>query len=153
MPIQPSNFNSVNSHYGTPTFNAQQTPMQYPYQTANSMPTPQHFSPIPQSQSYFTPQPSPITVPPTTLLNPGGTGDNSDLNRMMEVQSLMLEIHRLESESREGNQQRLQELKRRVGELNAMDGRMQGLESLQPPPAYDVKQGLGRPEYGVPGRG
>ena len=70
---------------------------------------------------------------------------------MLEVQSLMVEIHRLESESREGNQQRLQALKQRVGELSATDGRMQGMDSLQPPPAYDVKQGVGRSEYGTAG--
>jgi hypothetical protein len=148
MPVQPSNFNSVNSHYGTPVYNGQQTPLQYPYQT---MPTHQNFSPTPQP--FYTPQPSPITVPPTTLPNPGASSNSSDLNRMLEVQSLMNEIHRLESESREGNQQRVQELKQRVGELNAMDGRMQGLDSLQPPPAYDGKQGPGRPEYGVAARG
>ena len=73
---------------------------------------------------------------------------------MLEVQTLMVEIHRLEGESREGNQQRIQELKQRVGELSGTDGRMPVPDSfLQPPPAYDVKQSIGRPEYGAAGRG
>ena len=66
---------------------------------------------------------------------------------MRQVQMLMVEIHRLESESREGNHQRLQELKQRVAELSATDGPKppQGsvpVDSLAPPP-YD-----GRPYDG-----
>ena len=161
MPVQPANFNSVNSHYGMPT---QPTSLQYANYVPNPMPNPQQFPPTPQQfpptpqqfpptpQPFFNPQPSPITVPPTTLPNPATSSDGSDLNRMLQVQTLMLEIHRLESESREGNQQRLQELKQRVGELSGTGGIMQGPDSLPPPPAYDGKQSIGRPEYGAPGR-
>jgi hypothetical protein len=169
MPVQPANFNSVNSQYGMPMSKAQTTPSQYPYHVANPVPptpqeftpSPQHFTPTPQQftptpqpiYSGYTPQPSPITVPPTTLPNPATTSDGSDLDRMLQVQRLMIEIHRLESESREGNQQRVQELKQRVGELSGTDVLMPVPDFSQPPPAYYTKQGIGRPEYGAPGRG
>jgi len=158
IPIQPANFNSVNSQYGMPMSNAQTTPSQYPYQVANPIPptpqqfspTPQQFSPAPQpiySGSGYTPsphwQPSPITVPPTTLPNPvTSSSDNSDLYRMQQVQRLVIEVHRLESESREGNRQRVQELKQRIGELSSTEGRMTVPDPLQSPPVYDVKQGI-----------
>ena len=94
--------------------------------------TPQHFSPASTTTL-------PLTDPAT---------DGSD--RMRQVQMLTAEIHRLESESREGNQQRIQELNRRVAELRGTDG-LPGPIFL--PPAYDVKQNIGRTEYGADGRG
>ena len=144
QPMQPMNFNNVNPQYRTPMSVTQPTPLQYPY-VANSMPIPQPFSPAPITV--------PTTVPTTTAPNP----PSSDLmDRMRQVQMLMVEIHRLENEPREENHHRLQQLKQRVAELSATDGHTPSApDSFQPPPAYpsDVKHSIGRPEYGAAGRG
>jgi len=60
------------------------------------------------------------------------------MDRMREVQTLMLEIHRLESDPGTNNRSRIQELQRKVTELSdtqnsnvATSGQILG-----PPPAY-----------------
>jgi hypothetical protein len=64
---------------------------------------------------------------------------------MREVQMLMVEIHRLENDSRPNNRARIQELQQRATELSdtqnsdvAASGQMQ-----RPPPAYleDIQDG------------
>jgi hypothetical protein len=57
------------------------------------------------------------------------------MDRMREVQILMVEIHRLENSSEERNSQRIQELKRRVMELSNTDEH-ESVHTAQPPPAY-----------------
>jgi hypothetical protein len=135
-----SQYQTSNSQYQTPMSVTRPIPLQYPH-VANPMPIPQPFSPAPTIS--------------TTLPNPA-TSNSNLMDRMQQVQMLMLEINRLESESREGNHQRLQELKRRVAELSAADGHrdMPSVpESLPPPPAYlsDAKS-IVRSEHGD-GRG
>lgn len=153
--MQPMNYNNGNPQYRTPISVTQPTPMQpTPMQPTPMQPTQIHYpyvpNPMPMPQPY---SPAPVTVPTTTQPNP----PSSELmDRMRQVQLLMVEIHRLESESREGNHQRLQELKQRVAELSAMDGRMPSeTDSFQPPPAYpsDVKHSIGRSEHSAAGRG
>lgn len=123
MPMQPTSFNSVNPQYRTPMSVTQPNP--YPY-VANPMPTHQPFS-----NSF---SPAPISVPSPAPPNANtATVDSELMDRMRQVQILMVEIHRLESDSREGNHQRLQELKQRVAELSATDGRMPS-NSFPPPP-------------------
>lgn len=157
MPMQPMNFNNPNPQYRTPMSITQPTPlqqypapMQYPY-VSNPMPIPQPFSPPITVPNLNLPpfSPAPTIRVQTATPGPPNSGTSSDLmDRMRQVQLLMIEINRLEGESRDGNYQRLQELKQRVAELSATDMRTgPGMASApdafpsQPPPAYplDVK--------------
>ena len=151
--MQPMNFNNNNPNpqYRTPMSVTQPSPLQYPTplqypHMSNPMPIPQPFSPpITVPTTNLPPfSPAPITTQSTPPPNPATSSDLMD--RMRQVQMLMLEIHRLEGESREENYQRLQELKQRVAELSATDmrtgpGMTSVPDSYQPPPAYplDVK--------------
>lgn len=89
------------------------------------MPVPQPFSPAPVP-----------SLNPSTLSQPT---ESELMERMRQVQALMVEIHRLESESGERNGQRVQELRQRVMELSNTDehGRLHIPSGpVQPPPAY-----------------
>jgi hypothetical protein len=60
------------------------------------------------------------------------------VDRMREVQTLMLEIHQLESDPGPDNRLRIQELQRRVTELSDTQNSNVAASSLVlgPPPAY-----------------
>jgi hypothetical protein len=88
---------------------------------------------IPGSQSI---SPPPL-ISEKQRTNPS-SGQTSLMDRMREVQTLMLEIHELESEPEPNNRSRIQELQRRITELSdtqtsnaATSGQVLG-----PPPAY-----------------
>ncbi|KAF8808495.1 hypothetical protein BYT27DRAFT_7189005 [Phlegmacium glaucopus] len=134
MPMQPTNPN-----YRSPMQPTQPIPYHSPYVVNPPMPVPQPFYPTP--------------VIPNPPLPPQPT--ESDLmERMRQVQLLMVEIHRLESESGERNEQRVQELKQRVIELSNPDRHGMPSDPVQPPPAYPAHENdnKGRPEY-ADGRG
>ncbi|KAF9554692.1 hypothetical protein CPC08DRAFT_712704 [Agrocybe pediades] len=58
------------------------------------------------------------------------------VDRMREVQTLMLEIHTLESEGGSNNNERIQELQRRVAQLSRTDGNSASVGSSDPPPYF-----------------
>ena len=119
-------------------------PMPFPQRipSHNSLVNP----PMPVPQPYF---PAPVISSPSTPPQP----TESDLmERMRQVQMLMVEIHRLENESVERNDQRLQELKQRVIELSNTDGHDRVYipsDPAQPPPAYPAHENNSRerPKY------
>jgi hypothetical protein len=85
-----------------------------------------------------------LTPPPATLEKPP-TNPSPDqislVDRMLEVQTLMLEIHQLELSDPEpmaNNRWRVQELQRRVTELNDTQNSNVAISNLVlgPPPAY-----------------
>lgn len=88
--------------------------------------------PMPISQPFV---PSPVIPNSSSPPNPS-TSDLMD--RMRQVQILMVEIHRLENSSGERNSQRIQELKQRVMELSNTDEHeyVHTAPDSQPPPAY-----------------
>jgi len=124
QPLNPyvENPQPFNPYYANPQ-PVPSAPITVPNQVAHPMPIPQPFSPAPIN-------------PSTTPQNPATSSELMD--RMRQVQMLMVDIHRLESE---GNHQRVQELKQRVAELSGTDS---------PPPAYlpDVNRSIGKQEYG-----
>jgi len=182
LPMQPT---IVNSYRPSPMSVNQPAPLQhYPYGVNPvPIPAPQLFSPagsapiaVPNPVNPMPYSPAPITFPnpvnpmpfspaPITFPNPTTTPPNNPatsselMDRMRQVQMLMVEIHRLESDPpSEGNQQRLQELRQRVAELSGTDTdkRMQYVPDPLAPPPYlsDVNQSVGKPEYyGAAGRG
>jgi len=97
---------------------------------APSFPTPQAAQP-PRSIPPFEPEASPSnppaevnfpSEPPRTITNPPEQ-PLSLVERMREVQNLMLEIHRLESDaSSQNNRAQIQELQRRVTALSDTEG-------------------------------
>ena len=123
MPMRPTN----------PDF---RTPMTPNPPTLN----PNQYNPIPLA----TPVPQPV-IPSSVISNsssPPELASTSDLmDRMRQVQVLMVEIHRLENASGERNTQRIQELNQRVMELSSADRHeptpaSQPTPDSQPPPAY-----------------
>ncbi|KIM41093.1 hypothetical protein M413DRAFT_445818 [Hebeloma cylindrosporum] len=110
---------------------APSSPKFFPNPIPTSPPNPAHS----RSGSHSTSPPHPISEKRRT--NPSSE-QMSLVDRMQEVQTLMLEIHRLESDPGSNNRVRIQELQRRVTELSdtgnsnvATSGQVLG-----PPPAY-----------------
>lgn len=104
----------------------------------------QYTVPMPVPQPFI---PNPV-IPNSSSLPNSSTSDLMD--RMRQVQILMVEIHRLESSPGERNAQRIQELQQRVMELSNTDGHesvpVHTTPDSQPPPAYfprDGKSGRG----------
>jgi hypothetical protein len=131
MPMQPPN----------PQF---RTPMPFTPAILNPNQYPGNPTPMPVPQPFI---PSPLISNLSSLPN-SSTSDLMD--RMRQVQILMVEIHRLESSPGERNTQRIQELKQRVMELSNTDGHesvpVHTTPDSQPPPAYfprDGKSGRG----------
>ena len=133
--------------------------------SVNHMPVPQTLLPNASSPSSLisppnrsvNPVPVPQVFPPVVPVPSSPLQATSNLiDRMRQVQTLMIEIHRLESESGERNSQRVQELRQRVIELSDTNGQepVHGPaeptpDSLQPPPAYSPRDNDSeRPELG-----
>lgn len=135
MPLQPTYPN-----FQMPMQPTQPIPSYNPYVVNPPMPFPQPFSSTPVIPNPSTP-PQP-TEPPDLM------------ERMRQVQVLMVEIHRLESDPESGrNDQRVQELKQRVIELSNTDGQDRAhipFDPVQPPPAYPSYENNSRerPKYG-----
>lgn len=146
------------------------------YQPLNSMPVPQrddptHIIPNPNSPTPFTPnillsnsRVNPLPVPQAFPPPPGildssypNPSTSSLIDRMQQVQTLMVDIHQLENKSGERNSERLQELRQRVIELSDIDGHEvvhnpvnTTPNCLPPPPAYSPRRNNNaeRPELG-----
>ena len=148
------------------------------YQPLNSMPVPQCDDPMPIIPNSHSPTPfTPNIVPPNSQVNPRpvpqafspasrlldssypnpSTSSLSLIDRMQQVQTLMVDIHQLESKSGERNSQRVQELRQRVIELSDIDRREPvhnpadtTPNCLPPPPAYSPRSNNSpeRPELG-----
>jgi hypothetical protein len=119
----------------------------YPRSPYPPTPPPPRFSPNPLSGPSLPTAPQSIsgsqsTSPPPPISEKPPTNPSSEqtslMDRMQEVQTLMLEIHRLESDPGPNNRSRIQELQRKVTELSdtqnsnvATSGQVLG-----PPPAY-----------------
>lgn len=102
---------------------------------------------MPVPQPFFS---TPVIPNPSTPPQP--TEPLDLMERMRQVQVLMVEIHRLESEPESGEwkNQRVQELKQRVIELSNTDGHDRVYipsDPVQLPPAYPSNE-RERPKYG-----
>lgn len=107
------------------------------------------------------PIPQSLSPPPINRSPPPDSPPSDLIDRMRQVQMLMMEINRLQSASGERNSQRIQELQQRVVELSDTDGQAVPLPQAMvdprippphprtPPPAYlPVDNGnRERPEY------
>ena len=96
-----------------------------------SLPTAPHS--ISESQSILPPPATSEKLPTNPLPD-----QMSLVDRMREVQTLMLEIHQLESDAGPNNRLRIQELQRRVTELSDAQNSNVATSGLVlgPPPAY-----------------
>lgn len=148
----PNNPNVVRHPFPDPNIRPPQ-PIYEPYP---SMPRPFNPTPIIPDQPFI---PTPIIpdrplTPPHIIPNPSSPPATSDLmDRMRQVQMLMVEIHLLENvPPAEQNTPLIQELKRRVMELSNTDGNVPtdaSLDSRAPPPYVPREDGAGeRPQHG-----
>ena len=162
-PAQPPGHFAQSPHYGrgepwttrpafpNPAFSPPQE-LSYPPPPSNTYPHSPYSTTLPSPKPSpnfpsLPPAPYPIsgsqsTSPPHATSEKPQIDPSSDqtnlMDRMREVQALMLEIHRLESDPGPNNRSRIQELQRRVTELSdtqnsnvATSGQILG-----PPPAY-----------------
>jgi len=107
-----------------------------------STPSSPNFSLPPPSQPTQAPhpifQPTPTPTPPPIGEKAVPLAQVDLMDRMREVQTLMVEIHRLESDPGPHNRERIQELQQRVTELSDTQNSnvTTSGQALGPPPAY-----------------
>jgi len=99
-----------------------------------------NLSPSPPSQPNQAPLPifQPVPLPPIVGEKQIPLEQMSLADRMHEVQTLMVEIRRLESDPGPNNRMRIQELQRRVTELSDTENThvSTSVQVIGPPPAY-----------------
>ncbi|KDR84687.1 hypothetical protein GALMADRAFT_237553 [Galerina marginata CBS 339.88] len=128
----------------SPRFNNNPPPPVFPTPTVPSPPQPPSNRSQPGSQPQTT-----VADPPPRPEEDGSQLQTNLLDRMREVQTLMLEIHQLESQpGSQTNRTKIQDLQRRVTELSGVDSR-----PAPPPIVAAVNDNREPPPYNLDGSG